>query len=109
MVVRKAMFRREDTVRVAATNSIIDLILAEKQPKRDGLFSFQDSSSQASCSQQADIPCSMGEGLFQELSALLQRCFHQQVFFLVILVLLIFVSFFCSFTTAFLIGVKLLI
>ncbi|XP_017975888.1 PREDICTED: Fanconi anemia group I protein homolog isoform X1 [Theobroma cacao] len=78
LVVRKAMFRREDTVRVAATNSIIDLILAEKQPKRDGLFSFQDSSSQASCSQQADIPCSMGEGLFQELSALLQRCFHQQ-------------------------------
>ncbi|XP_021291605.1 Fanconi anemia group I protein isoform X2 [Herrania umbratica] len=78
LVVRKAMFGREDTVRVAATNSIIDLILAEKQHKRDGLFSFQDSSSQASCSQHADIPCSMGEGLFPELSALLQRCFHQQ-------------------------------
>ena len=76
---RKAVFRREDTVRLAATNSIIDLILAEKQPKGDGSFSFQDSSSQASGSQQADIPCIMGGGLFQELSALLQRCLYQQV------------------------------
>ncbi|KAB2065095.1 hypothetical protein ES319_A09G067000v1 [Gossypium barbadense] len=78
LVVRKAVFRREDTVRVAATNSIIELILAEKQPNGDGLFSLQDSSSQASCSQQADIPCSMGGDLFQELSALLQRCLYQQ-------------------------------
>lgn len=73
------MFRREDTVRLAATSSVIDLILAEKQHKGDGLFSCRDSSSQASCSQQADIPCSMGGGLFQELSALLQRCLYQQV------------------------------
>ncbi|XVF38742.1 hypothetical protein REPUB_Repub20aG0127800 [Reevesia pubescens] len=78
LVVRKAMFRREDTVRLAATNSVVDLILAEKQPKGDGLFSFQDASSQASSSQQADIPCSMGGSLFQELSALLQRCLYQQ-------------------------------
>ncbi|XP_039020727.1 Fanconi anemia group I protein [Hibiscus syriacus] len=78
LAVRKAFFRREDTVRVAATNSIIELILAEKQPKEGGLFSLQDSSSQASCSQQADIPCSMGGDLFQELSALLQRCLYQQ-------------------------------
>ncbi|XVF66198.1 hypothetical protein PTKIN_Ptkin10aG0016300 [Pterospermum kingtungense] len=78
LVVRKAMFRREDTVRVAATSSVIDLILAEKQPKVDSLFSCQDSSSQASSSQQVDIPCSMGGGLFQELSALLQRCLYQQ-------------------------------
>lgn len=78
---RKAVFRREDTVRVAATNSIIELILAEKQPNGDGLFSLQDSSSQASCSQQADIPCSMGGDLFQELSALLQRCLYQPVLF----------------------------
>ncbi|XP_022760595.1 Fanconi anemia group I protein [Durio zibethinus] len=78
LVVRKAMFRREDTIRLAATNSVIGLILAEKLPKEDGLFSLQDSSSQASCSQQADIPCSMGGSLFQELSALLQRCLYQQ-------------------------------
>ncbi|KAK2645650.1 hypothetical protein Ddye_020845 [Dipteronia dyeriana] len=77
LVVRKAMFRREDAVRLAATNAIIDLILAEKQAKKDGLFSFQDSSSQASCSQQ-EIPHSTGAGLFQELSALLQRCLYQQ-------------------------------
>ncbi|KAG4129173.1 hypothetical protein ERO13_D09G062000v2 [Gossypium hirsutum] len=77
LVVRKAVFRREEAVRVAATNSIIELILAEKQPKGDGLFFLQDSSSQASCSQQADIPCSMGGDLFQELSALLQRCLYQ--------------------------------
>lgn len=79
LVVRKAMFRREDTVRLAATNAIIDLILAEKQSKTDGSFSLQDSSSQASCSQQ-EIPCSTGGGLFQELNALLQRCLYQQVY-----------------------------
>ncbi|KAM4126898.1 hypothetical protein ACJW30_02G049000 [Castanea mollissima] len=78
LVLRKAMFRREDTVRIAATTSIIDLILAEKQSKRDGPFSFQESSSQASSSQQAEIPCGLGEGLFQELSGLLQRCLYQQ-------------------------------
>ncbi|KAL4273754.1 hypothetical protein GQ457_13G015030 [Hibiscus cannabinus] len=82
LVVRKAVFRREDTVHVAATNSIIELILAEKQPKGDGLFSVQDSSSQASCSQQADIPCSMGGDLFQEMIALLQRCLYQQAIFI---------------------------
>lgn len=79
LVVRKAMFRREDTIRVAATNAIIDLILAEKQFKKDGAYSFQDSSSQASSSQQAEIPYSVGAGLFQELSGLLQRCLYQQV------------------------------
>ncbi|KAJ9699622.1 hypothetical protein PVL29_005473 [Vitis rotundifolia] len=78
LVVRKAMFRREDTVRIAAINAIIDLVLAEKQSKRDGPYSFQDSSSQASSSQQAEIPCSLGAGLFQELSGLLQRCLCQQ-------------------------------
>lgn len=79
LVVRKAMFRREDTVRIAAINAIIDLVLAEKQSKRGGPYSFQDSSSQASSSQQAEIPCSLGAGLFQELSGLLQRCLCQQV------------------------------
>ncbi|KAL3505710.1 hypothetical protein ACH5RR_031092 [Cinchona calisaya] len=78
LALRKAMFRREDSVRLAATNSIINLILAEKQSKRDGPFSFQESSSQASCSQQAEIPCTPGPGLFQELSGLLQRCLYQQ-------------------------------
>ncbi|KAH9765890.1 Fanconi anemia group I-like protein [Citrus sinensis] len=77
LVVRKAMFRREDAVRHAATNAIIDLIMAEKQSKTDGSLSLQDSSSQASCSQQ-EIPRSTHGGLFQELSALLQRCLYQQ-------------------------------
>lgn len=78
LVMRKAMFRQEEAVRLAATNAIINLILAEKQSKRDGPFSFQESSSQASCSQQAEIPYS-GGSLFQELSGLLQRCLYQQV------------------------------
>ncbi|KAJ4843074.1 hypothetical protein Tsubulata_042019 [Turnera subulata] len=78
LVVRKAMFRREDTVRLAAANAIINLLLAEKQSKREGPVSLQDSSSQASCSQQAEIPHGMGRGLFQELSGLLQRCLYQQ-------------------------------
>lgn len=79
LVMRKAMFRREETVRIAATTGIIDLILAEKQSKRDGSFSCQESSSQASCSQQAEIPCGLGQGLFEELSGLLERCLYQQV------------------------------
>ncbi|XP_027115991.1 uncharacterized protein [Coffea arabica] len=78
LVLRKAMFRREDSVRVAATNCIISLILAEKQRKRDGPLSFQESSSQASCSQQAEIPCTTGASLFRELSGLFQRCLYQQ-------------------------------
>ncbi|KAF3456246.1 hypothetical protein FNV43_RR00896 [Rhamnella rubrinervis] len=78
LVVRKAMFKQEDTIRVAAINAIIDLILAEKQSRRDNLFSLQESSSQASCSQQAEVPCRTGKGLFQELSGLLQRCLYQQ-------------------------------
>ncbi|XP_030508178.2 uncharacterized protein LOC115722932 isoform X1 [Cannabis sativa] len=77
LVMRKAMFRQEEAVRHAATSAIINLILAEKQSKRDGPFSAQESSSQASCSQQADISGS-GGGLFQQLSGLLQRCLYQQ-------------------------------
>lgn len=78
LVMRKAMFRQEDTVRLAATNAIIDLILAENQSKGDGPFSFQESSSQASCSQQAEISCRVGV-LFEDLSGMLQRCLYQQV------------------------------
>ncbi|KAL2459280.1 hypothetical protein Fot_54969 [Forsythia ovata] len=78
LVLRKAMFRRESSVRLAATGAIIDLILACKQSKADGLFTFQESSSQASCSQQAEIPHATGTGLFEELSGLLQRCLYQQ-------------------------------
>ncbi|PRQ39249.1 putative fanconi anemia group I protein [Rosa chinensis] len=77
LVMRKAMFRREDTIRLAATNAIIDLILAEKQSKKDDLLSFQESSSQASSSQQSEIPYNVGGGLFQELCGLLQRCLYQ--------------------------------
>lgn len=79
LVMRKAMFKQEDTVRLAATSAIIDLILAEKQSRRDNPFSFQESSSQASCSQQAEVPGWMSKGLFQELSGLLHRCLYQQV------------------------------
>ncbi|KAF6165439.1 hypothetical protein GIB67_017921 [Kingdonia uniflora] len=78
LVVRKAMFRREDNVRIAATNAIITLILAEKKFTRDGSNSFLESSSQASSSQQAEIPRALGTNLFQELSGLLQRCLSQQ-------------------------------
>lgn len=74
------MFRREDSVRLAATNSIINIMLVEKQFKTDGPFSFQESSSQASCSQQNEMPHITGPSLFQELSGLLQRCLYQQVF-----------------------------
>ncbi|CAM8915143.1 unnamed protein product [Rhodiola kirilowii] len=78
LVVRKAMFRREDAIRLAATNAIFDLILADKASAKNSLYSFQESSSQASCSQQGKPPCSLGANLFQELSGLLQRCLYQQ-------------------------------
>lgn len=81
LVIRKAMFRREDTVRVAATKVIADLILAEKQAKRDGSFTFQDSSSQASSSQHTEMSCIVRGNLFTELNGLLQRCLYQQVSF----------------------------
>lgn len=81
MVLRKAMFRRENSVRLAASSAIFDLILAEKQSKINGPFSFQESSSQASCSQQAGEPNATRTDLFQELSGLLQRCLYQQVTF----------------------------
>ncbi|KAJ0979783.1 hypothetical protein J5N97_015257 [Dioscorea zingiberensis] len=78
LVVRKAMFRKEDAVRLAATSAVIDLILTEKKLKRNSASSVQESSSQASCSQQADIHCETKEGLFQGLSGLLRRCLSQQ-------------------------------
>ncbi|KAK2990118.1 hypothetical protein RJ640_014787 [Escallonia rubra] len=78
LVVRKAMFKRDDSVLFAATSTIINLILAEKQSKSDGPYSFQESSSQASCSQQAEVPFGIGGSLFKELNGLLQRCLYQQ-------------------------------
>ncbi|KAM1742336.1 hypothetical protein ACFX12_012349 [Malus domestica] len=78
LVMRKAMFRREDAIRLAATGAVIDLILAEKQSKRDDTLLFQESSSQASSSQQSEMRYSVGGCLFQELSGLLQRCLYQQ-------------------------------
>ncbi|KAF8052490.1 hypothetical protein N665_1554s0003 [Sinapis alba] len=78
LVIRKALFRREDTVRVSATKVIIDLILAEKQAKKDSSFTLQDSSSQASSSQHNEVSCTMRGNLFTELNGLLQRCLYQQ-------------------------------
>lgn len=84
LVMRKAMFRQEEAIRLAAINAIIDLILTEKQSMKDDLFPFQESSSQASSSQQAQMPCSVGS-LFQELSGLLQRCLYLQVLLIYLL------------------------
>lgn len=81
LVIRKAMFRREDTVRVSATKVIIELILAEKQAKEDSSFTLQDSSSQASSSQHTEVSCTVRGNLFTELNGLLQRCLYQQVSF----------------------------
>ncbi|CAN0855716.1 Fanconi anemia group I protein [Linum grandiflorum] len=78
LVLRKAIFSKEDAVRLAATNAIFSLLLAEKQSKRDGLVAFQDSSSQASSSQHNDMPSGINGGLFNELSGLLRRCLSQQ-------------------------------
>ncbi|KAL8162244.1 hypothetical protein V2J09_013733 [Rumex salicifolius] len=77
LVVRKAMFNREETVRAAATSAVLDLILAVKS-KYNGPFSLQESSSQASSSQQGELLNGKQGGLLLELSSLLQRCLYQQ-------------------------------
>lgn len=73
------MFRQEDTIRLAAVAAVIDLVLAEKKSKINGPFSCEDSSSQPSSSQQAEVLCNTRGNLFQELIGLLQRCLYQQV------------------------------
>nr|GEV47933.1 fanconi anemia group I protein [Tanacetum cinerariifolium] len=78
LVVRKAMFRQEDQIRLAAAGAIINLIHAEKQSKQSRLSSYQESSSQASSSQAHEIPLGISGDLFKELSGLLQRCLYQQ-------------------------------
>ncbi|KAI3505106.1 hypothetical protein L1887_27015 [Cichorium endivia] len=78
LVVRKAMFRQEDQIRLAAAEAIIDLILAEKISKKNMPCSYQESSSQASSSQQPQTPRGIVNDLFKELSSLLQRCLYQQ-------------------------------
>ncbi|KAF0913605.1 hypothetical protein E2562_023716 [Oryza meyeriana var. granulata] len=78
LVVRKAMFKPEDAVRVAATNAIVELIIMENKHRKNDANPFQDSSSQPSSSQQPETHLEIGGGLFQELSGLLRRCFSQQ-------------------------------
>ncbi|CAN6289497.1 unnamed protein product [Urochloa humidicola] len=76
LVVRKAMFKREDMVRIAATNAIVELIIAESRKREAN--PFEDSSSQPSSSQHPETHLEFGRGLFQELSGLLRRCLSQQ-------------------------------
>ncbi|KAI3691576.1 hypothetical protein L6452_31372 [Arctium lappa] len=78
LVVRKAMFRQDDHIRLAAAGAIINVILADKRSKQNKPCSYQESSSQASSSQLPAIPRGMGSDLFKELSGLLQRCLYQQ-------------------------------
>ncbi|KAL6902181.1 hypothetical protein ACP4OV_005057 [Aristida adscensionis] len=78
LVVRKAMFKREVMVRIAATNAIVELIITESKYRNNEANPFQDSSSQPSCSQQPETHLEFGRGLFQELSGLLRRCLSQQ-------------------------------
>ncbi|KAI3896834.1 hypothetical protein MKX03_028340 [Papaver bracteatum] len=62
----------------AATNAIIDLMLVENESKRDQVNLLQESSSQDSCSQQADMHYEKRPGLFHEMSGLMKRCLSQQ-------------------------------
>ncbi|KAD4178259.1 hypothetical protein E3N88_26850 [Mikania micrantha] len=78
LVVRKAMFRQEDQIRLAAAGAIINLIIAEKRSKQSKQCFYQESSSQASSSQAHEVPLVPGSDLFKELSGLLQRCLYQQ-------------------------------
>jgi hypothetical protein len=79
LVVRKAMFKREDAIRIAATNAIVELIVTESEYRNNEANPLQDSSSQPSSSQLPEIHQEVGGVLFQELSGLLRRCLSQQV------------------------------
>ncbi|KAM0872501.1 hypothetical protein ACQ4PT_038685 [Festuca glaucescens] len=79
LVVRKAMFKREDAIRIAATNAIVELIVTESEYRNNETNPLQDSSSQPSSSQLPEIHQEVGGVLFQELSGLLRRCLSQQV------------------------------
>uniref|UniRef100_A0ACD5XKG5 Uncharacterized protein n=1 Tax=Avena sativa TaxID=4498 RepID=A0ACD5XKG5_AVESA len=78
LVVRKAMFKREDAVRIAATNAIVELIVTESEYRKNEANPFEDSSSQPSSSQLPEMQPEVGGVLFQELSGLLRRCLCQQ-------------------------------
>ncbi|KAG9443921.1 hypothetical protein H6P81_015261 [Aristolochia fimbriata] len=78
LVVRKAMFRKEESVRAAATNAIIDIILTGKGSSSSDMSFLQDSSSQASSSQQCHVPYEAGTDLFHQMNGLLRRCLSQQ-------------------------------
>ncbi|XP_068658858.1 uncharacterized protein [Aristolochia californica] len=78
LVVRKAMFRKEESVRVAATNAIIDIIITGKGSSNSDLNFLQDSSSQASSSQQCHVPYVVWPNLFHQMSGLLRGCLSQQ-------------------------------
>ncbi|KAF8721089.1 hypothetical protein HU200_023505 [Digitaria exilis] len=77
LVLRKAMFKREDMVRIAATNAIVELIIADIRKSEANPFE-DSSSSQPSSSQQPETHLEFGRGLFQELSGLLRRCLSQE-------------------------------
>ena len=64
-------------VRIAATNAIIELIIAES--RKSEASPFEDSTSQPSSSQQPETHLEFGRGLFQELSGLLRRSLSHQV------------------------------
>lgn len=81
LVVRKAMFKREESVRVSATKAIIDLILIQTGFCRSDPNWILDSSSQASSSQQVEVNSGLHKRLFEDLSGLLRRCLSQQVWF----------------------------
>lgn len=83
-------------VRIAATNAIIELIIAES--RKNEANSFEDSTSQPSSSQQPETHLEFGRGLFQELSGLLRRCLSHQVslLFIMLYYLLPYHYFICS-------------
>ena len=66
LVVRKAMFKREDAVRIAATNAIVELIVTESEYRKNEANPFQDSSRQPSSSQQPEIHREVGVVRCQE-------------------------------------------
>ncbi|KAK6161092.1 hypothetical protein DH2020_004473 [Rehmannia glutinosa] len=61
LVLRKAMFRRENSVRLAAISAIFDLILAEKQSKTDGLFLFKNQAARPAAANKLKYLAQLGQ------------------------------------------------
>ncbi|KAG6544322.1 hypothetical protein Mapa_014156 [Marchantia paleacea] len=87
LVLRKAMFGREESARMTAVQGLLELIIAEKQARMydSDAVNYRNRYSEASCSQSSSqlerirLSGKTNVNLLQDLLGLLRRCLSQQV------------------------------